>query len=305
MQVFTKWDGIEHKGASVAIGNFDGVHLGHQSVLNIARGHGPLGVITFEPHPREVFAPNGPPFRLMNAEAKRNRLAKLGVEYLYELPFGPALSDLSPQTFGREVLVDGIGASHVTVGADFHFGKARAGTPDTLRDLGAQMGFGVSVADLLHDDSVEISSTNIRKALADGRPRDAAAMLGHWHRIEGAVLHGDARGRDMGYPTANMSITGLHPPKFGIYAVLIDVLSGPHAGNYRGAASCGVRPMFGDTVPNLETHIFDFSGDLYDDHVSVALVEYLRGEEKFDNVDALVAQMDADCARARTILADV
>lgn len=302
MQVFTTWEGVEHAGASVAIGNFDGVHIGHQAVLDLARAHGPLGVVTFEPHPREVFAPDAPPFRLMNAEAKRNRLAKLGVDYLYELPFGPGLAGLTPEAFARDVLANGLGIRHATVGADFYFGKGRAGSVETLRALGAQLGFGVTIAELIHDDATEVSSTNIRKALAEGRPRDAAAMLGHWHRIEGEVLHGDARGRDMGYPTANMSISGLHPPKFGVYAVFIDVLTGPHKGSYKGAASCGVRPMFGDNIPNLETFIFDFDGSLYGEHVSVALVDYLRGEEKFDSLDALIAQIDADCARARTIL---
>ena len=147
-----------------------------------------------------------------------------------------------------------------------------------------------------------MSSTAIRKALAEGRPRDAAAMLGHWHRIEGTVIGGEQRGRDLGYPTANMSLAGLHLPAFGVYAVLADVLDGPHKGRYQGAASLGVRPMFNGEVPNLETFLFDFSGDLYGATLSVALVDYLRGEEKFDSLDALIAQMGADCDRARQIL---
>ena len=149
----------------------------------------------------------------------------------------------------------------------------------------------------------EISSTNIRQALAEGRPRDAAAMLGHWHRIEGEVLHGEKRGRDLGYPTANMSVEGLHVPRLGVYAVLVDVLTGPHKGSYHGAASLGVRPMFGVNMPNLESFLFDFKGDLYGQHLSVALVDYLRPELKFDGLPALIAQMDQDCQRARTLLA--
>jgi len=156
---------------------------------------------------------------------------------------------------------------------------------------------------LVTEGGAEISSTNIRQALAEGRPRDAAAMLGHWHRIEGEVLHGEKRGRDLGYPTANMSVEGLHLPRLGVYAVLVDVLTGPHKGSYHGAASLGVRPMFGVNTPNLESFLFDFKGDLYGQHLSVALVDYLRPEMKFDGLPALIAQMDQDCERARTLLA--
>jgi riboflavin kinase/FMN adenylyltransferase len=151
----------------------------------------------------------------------------------------------------------------------------------------------------------EVSSTAIRAALSEGRPRDAAAMLGHWHRIEGPVIRGDQRGRDLGYPTANMSIAGLHPPRFGVYAVKVEVLSGPYAGSYDGAASIGVRPMFGQNLPNCETFLFDFTGDLYGSEMSVALVEYLRPEMRFESLEALIVQMGDDCDRARAILADV
>lgn len=297
----------EDRGASAAIGNFDGVHLGHQAIIGVAGSHArktgsPLGVITFEPHPREVFAPDAPPFRLMNAEAKANRLEKLGVERLYELNFTAALSSLSPEAFAKQVISEGLGLSHIVVGHDFCFGKGRAGTADDLERFGAQMGFGVTVSPLLETGGIEVSSTRIRKALSDGRPRDAAAMLGHLHRIEGEVIRGDQRGRDLGYPTANMSIAGLHPPRFGVYAVRVTVLDGPHQGLFGGVASLGVRPMFGVNTPNLETFVFDFQGDLYGTHLSVALVEYLRPEEKFDSLDALITQMDADSARAREIL---
>jgi riboflavin kinase/FMN adenylyltransferase len=165
------------------------------------------------------------------------------------------------------------------------------------------MGFGVTVAELMETDGVTVSSTAIRQALSEGRPRDAAKLLGHWHRIDGAVIGGEQRGRELGYPTANMSIEGLHPPKFGVYAVLVDVRSGPHKGSYKGAASIGVRPMFIGQVPNIETFIFDFKGDLYGTELSVALVEYLRPEMKFDGLEALITQMDADCVTSREILA--
>ncbi|MFX0546935.1 bifunctional riboflavin kinase/FAD synthetase [Roseovarius sp. S1116L3] len=292
------------KGASAPIGNFDGVHLGHQAVIDLARdaGGAPLGVVTFTPHPREYFAPDAPPFRLMNSGARANRLAKLGVETLFELPFDADMAALSPRAFAQEVIADGLGLAHVVVGRDFCFGKGRAGTADMLKDFGAEMGFDVTLSDLVAGSDGAVSSTAIRTALGEGRPRDAAAMLGHWHRIEGTVIGGHKRGRELGYPTANMSIEGLHPPRFGVYAVLVDVLNGPHEGLYHGAASLGVRPMFDGEQANLETFLFDFSGDLYGADLSIALVDYLRPEEKFDSLEAFIAQMDADCARARDLL---
>jgi riboflavin kinase/FMN adenylyltransferase len=284
------------------MGNFDGVHRGHQAVIDLARGAAPLGIVTFEPHPRQFFAPEAPPFRLMNAEARANRLARLGVEHLFQLPFDSALASLSPNDFVTQVLSDGLGVSHVVVGADFCFGKGRKGTASDLASLCKAAGIRTTIAPLVTEGGTEISSTSIRQALSDGHPRDAQAMLGHWHRIEGEVLHGAKRGRELGYPTANMSVDGLHLPRLGVYAVLVDILTGPQRGAYHGVASLGVRPMFGVNQPNLETFVFDFAGDLYGHHLSVALVDFLRPEMKFDSLDALVAQMDADCAKARAIL---
>ncbi|MDP3263103.1 MAG: bifunctional riboflavin kinase/FAD synthetase [Tabrizicola sp.] len=305
MQHHHHWTGLPEaaRGASVAMGNFDGLHLGHRSVIDLARGAAPLGIVTFEPHPREYFAPDAPPFRLMNAEARANRLAKLGVEQLYQLPFDATLASLTPEEFARLVLADGLGVSHVVVGADFCFGKDRKGRAADLAALGQTLGFRTTIAPLIRQGEREISSTAIRAALTEGRPRDAAAMLGHWHRIEGEVLHGEKRGRELGYPTANMSLAGLHLPRFGVYAVLVDILTGPQAGSYHGAASLGVRPMFGLNTPNLETFLLDFKGDLYGQHLSVALVEFLRPELKFDGLPGLISQMTADCDRAREILA--
>lgn len=304
MQVFHDWQDLDPaaRGASAAMGNFDGVHLGHRRVIDAARAHGPLAVVTFEPHPRQFFAPDAQPFRLMNAEARANRLAKLGVERLFALPFDAAMAGLSPEGFVEDVLHRGLGLAHVTVGADFCFGKGRQGTADDLRRLCAARGIGVTVLDLLAQGGTAVSSTAIRAALAEGDPRRAAAMLGHWHRIEGPVIHGEKRGRALGFPTANMGLEGLHLPRFGVYAVWVDVLTGPQAGTYRGAASLGVRPMFGENRPNLETYLLDFTGDLYGQHLSVALVEFLRPEMRFDGIPALIAQMQADCARARAVL---
>ncbi|MBK5926911.1 bifunctional riboflavin kinase/FAD synthetase [Rhodobaculum claviforme] len=308
MRTLKGWTGLAtaDRGATLAIGNFDGVHLGHRGVIEQARAAAPgapLGVLTFEPHPRQVFRPDAPPFRLMNAEARAHRLEKLGVERLYELPFDPRLSELSAEAFAREVLTEGLGVRHVVVGPDFCFGKGRTGTAADLRAFGARMGFGVTIADVVAGAGGRVSSTAIRDALSEGRPRDAADMLGHWHRIEGRVRHGDKRGRDLGYPTANMGMDGLHPPRFGVYAVLVEVLEGPHRGSWHGAASLGIRPMFETPLPSIETFLFDFAGDLYGTELSVGLVAFLRPEIRFDGLPALVAQMAADCTRARDILA--
>lgn len=296
------------QGAAAVIGNFDGVHLGHQAVIDLARSAAeergvPLGVVTFEPHPREVFAPDAPPFRLMSPQTKANRLEKLGVDRLYQIPFDRGLAGLSPEEFARVVIAEGLGLAHAVVGDDFCFGHARAGNAADLQAFGDMMGFGVTVASMIANGAKRISSTNIRAALSDGRPRDAAAMLGHWHRIDGQVIHGEKRGRDLGFPTANMSIEGLHPPRFGVYAVRVEVMTGPQAGQYDGAASLGVRPMFGENLANLETFLFDFDGDLYGHHLSVALIDFLRPEQSFDGVETLIKQMDADCANARAVLA--
>jgi riboflavin kinase/FMN adenylyltransferase len=185
------------------------------------------------------------------------------------------------------------------VGADFRFGKGRAGTAEDLAALAGRHGLGVTVAPLLEHSGRPISSTAIREALSAGDPRAAAQMLGHWHRIDGEVLHGEKRGRELGFPTANMDLTGLHLPRFGVYATLVDVLTGPHQGRYKGAASLGVRPMFGVNTPNLETYLLDFTGDLYGAHLSVALVDFLRPESTFASLPALVTQMAADVARVR------
>ena len=296
------------QGAAVAIGNFDGVHLGHQSVIALARAaaaelSAPLGVMTFEPHPRAFFAPDAPSFRLMNATSRAHRLEKLDIAHLYELPFNEKLAGLSAEEFIEWVLVWGLGVRHVVVGADFRFGSGRKGDADMLREHGEKHGFGLTVAPLVSDAKGDFSSTAIRNALSEGHPAEAARMLGHWHRIDGLVEKGDQRGRDLGYPTANLSMEGLHLPKFGVYGVLVDIQSGPHAGRYHAAASLGVRPTFGVNRPNLESYLFDFKGDIYGEEISVALVSYLRPEEKFDDIDALIKQMDQDCIDARTALA--
>ena len=293
--------------AVAAIGNFDGVHLGHQSVLkkvhSIAKNlNASVGVVTFEPHPRSYFAPKAPSFRLMSSSAKATRLEKLGVSRLYELNFNAALSKLNPEEFARNVLSEGLKLQHVLVGEDFCFGKDRKGNVRILKKLGDSLGFGVTSLELMKSEHGEISSTSIRNLLSEGKPKEAASHLGHWHRIEGPIIGGEQRGRVLGYPTANMDLSGLHIPKLGVYAVLIDILEGPYKGSFKGAASIGVRPMFGKNSPNLETYIFDFSGDIYGAQVSIALVEYLRPELNFDSIETLVKQMASDCEKAKEVL---
>lgn len=297
------------RGAAVAMGNFDGVHLGHQSVLALAHAAAaetgvPFGVVTFEPHPRAFFAPDAPPFRLTTADARASRMAKLGVELLFELPFDRGLAGLEPEAFVREVLVEGIGVRFVSVGADFRFGRGRSGDTEMLKTLGAAAGFGVVIAPLVSDHVGDYSSTAIREALAAGEPRRAARILGHWHRIQGRVEHGKKLGRTLGFPTINLSLEGLHLPRFGVYAVTVDVLTGPHRGRYPGAASIGVRPTVeGDAKPNLEVYLIGFTGDLYGEEVSVGLVDFLRPEERYDTLQALVEQIGRDVEDARARLA--
>jgi riboflavin kinase / FMN adenylyltransferase len=306
MKTYRGYQGIpaEDRGAVAAIGNFDGVHLGHQAVLDLARNvadraGAPLGVVTFEPHPRRFFHPDAAPFRLMTAEARARRLEKLGVARLYELPFDAALAALSPEAFVRRVLVAGLGLRHLVAGADFRFGKARSGDIELIRRLAPATGMGVTVAPLVGGSGCSYSSTAIRRALATGQPEVAARMLGHWHRIEGTVEHGDKRGRALGFPTINLPLEDLHRPRYGVYAVTVDILGGPHQGTHAGCASIGERPTFGANRPNLEIHLLDFSGDLYGAEVSVALVAFQRQELRFESAEALVEQMRNDVLEAR------
>lgn len=299
--------------AVVAIGNFDGVHLGHQVVL--ARGRSladerraPLGVLVFEPHPREFFAPQAAPLRLMTLETKVRHLKEMGVDFVYALNFDFELSRMSAPDFVQEVLVGGLEAIHVVVGRDFFFGRDRSGDASVLSYMGEQEGFGVTVLDSVRDEEdggAEYSSTRIREALRAGEPERAAAMLGRWWAIEGQVREGEKRGRTIGFPTANVDLGRLVHPRLGVYAVRIEVLEGFHEGVYDGVANIGERPTFGTSDVALEAYLFDFCGDLYDSAVSVSLISFVRPETKFDSVESLKAQIGADCEVARRILRKV
>ena len=293
-------------GPTLALGNFDGVHRGHQAVIAAAREarpDAPLAVATFEPHPRSFFAPTGPAFRLTLAAEKTRKLAALGVQTCYVLPFDAALSAMTPDDFAGIVLRDALGISAVTVGGDFRFGLKRAGDTETLKTLGRSLGFHVTALDTVADEEGALySSSSARAALRDGKPHDAAAILGEPHRIRGVVEQGDQRGRTLSFPTANLALDGILAPKFGVYAVEVEILDGPHRGIVPGVANLGMRPTFEKTVPILEAHLFDFSGDLYGAEIAVSLMDYIREERRFDGLDSLKAQITADTERARSIV---
>jgi len=305
------------RGAVVAIGNFDGVHRGHRALIaeagRQAEAKGaPLAVLSFEPHPQEFFrafrqeAPDDPEcFRLTPLRTKARLLADLGVDVLFALPFDGDMARRSPQDFVENILVKGLGIAGVVVGHDFEFGQKRAGNLNTLRALGEAYGFSLTAFDTVTasgDD--KISSTLIRQLLKQAKPEEAARLLGHPWVIEARVEHGDARGRTMGFPTANMHLHHCLAPAYGVYAVRVAILEGDHAvSRHDGVANFGIRPMYQVNVPLLETHLFDFDGDLYGKYLSVELIQYIRPEAKFPSLADLIAQIGADAAKARAILA--
>jgi riboflavin kinase/FMN adenylyltransferase len=298
----------EARGAVVALGNFDGVHLGHQALIAEAKRiaaatNKPLAVVVFEPYPREFFRPKDEPFRLTPLPAKARLLAALGADFTIVVPFDAEMAAMAAQDFVLDVLKGALAVSHVVVGRDFQFGKGRGGDTAVLAYMGEMEGFGVTVfTPLPADGDSKISSSDIRTALKAGRPEEAARLLGHWWSVEGVVARGDQRGRELGFPTANLKLDERTlNPAFGVYAVRARIAGEERA--YDGAANFGLRPMFELPAPLLEVHLFDFSGDLYGREMTVEFIAYLRGEEKFANPDALKAQMAADCTGARRILA--
>ena len=299
-----------YKGAVVAIGNFDGVHLGHQALINEAACHAaergaPLAVLAFEPCPQEFFRPGGEPFRLTPFRAKTHLIANLGADAMYALAFDAEMAHRSAQDFVLDVLVKGLGVGCVVVGSDFRFGRGRAGDAAVLSYMGAMEGFGAVIFDHVTMGAGEkISSTGIRTALKAGKPGEAARLLGHPFVIEGRVEHGDGRGREFGFPTANMHLGGYLRPAFGIYAVRVAVLEDDKVvSRHDGVANLGIRPMYESAEPLLESYLFDFSGDLYGKHLAVDLIAYLRPEAKFAGVEALKTQIGADIAAAKAALA--
>jgi riboflavin kinase/FMN adenylyltransferase len=312
MRIFDRFDALppDARGAAVALGNFDGVHRGHAAVVaaaaEAAHGRGiPLAALTFEPHPREVFRPSDPPFRLTLAEAKIEALAALGVEILYQLPFDLAFSRMPAETFIDAVLAGGLGARHLACGPDFHFGHKRTGNPALLATLGPAHGMGVSIVPEAAADGLAWSSSAVRDALKAGDCARAAAILGRVWEIWGTVVRGAALGRTLGFPTANLPLGRHLAPRLGIYAVEAGPAGADGEVAWRpGVASLGLRPTVNPLPePLLEVHLFDADADLYGQALRVRLHAFLRDEARFETLEALVAQMHRDAAEARAVLA--
>ncbi|MGQ0672309.1 MAG: bifunctional riboflavin kinase/FAD synthetase [Hyphomicrobium sp.] len=292
------------RGASLAIGNFDGVHRGHQALIALAieeaRASGrSAGVMIFEPHPREFFKPDEPHFRLTTRTQKLAIFERLGLDFAIVLRFDAEFAALSAAEFIDRILVGALAIGHAVIGYDFFFGKNRGGTPDMLWQAGEKHGFTVSVIAPVAEDGEVFSSSAIRLHLAQGDVDGAARALGRWWRIEGRVVPGARRGRDIGFPTANIPMAKGTALAHGIYAVRATVDGKTHD----GAAYLGTRPTFDDGMPVLEVFLFDFAEDIYGREIAVEFIAFIRGDRKFDGVDALKARMAEDCAKAKTLLA--
>ncbi len=305
MDVFHGYDHVPSgaRGVALAIGNFDGVHRGHQALIARARQEATrlavrTGVIVFEPHPREFFQPSRPLFTLTPLPQKLQLLEKYGVDVTFVLPFARELAEMSAEVFVERVLVAGLGVRHVVIGYDFLFGRSRAGNAQQMAELGNAFGFGVSIVPPVGSSGEVYSSSAVRAELAQGDVEGAAQMLGHRWKVEGVVQGGARRGTGLGYPTANIALGKGAALAHGIYAVHVDF----EGARYQGAAYLGTRPTFDDGSPVLEVFLFDFDGDMYGRRIEVEFVDYIRGDRKFDSLDALKAQMDIDCARAREVL---
>jgi riboflavin kinase / FMN adenylyltransferase len=299
----------ERHGCVVALGNFDGVHLGHQRVILTARSiaeqiGAPHGVMSFEPHPRAFFNPAQPPFRLTPLRVKARLIESLGIDLLLMQHFDAAFAGMSAREFVDGVLVGCLGARHVVVGYDYVFGKGRQGTGAFLQKAAEELGFGVTVVPPAMAPSGETySSTKVREYLVGGSPADAAKLLGRYWEVEGRVEHGDARGRTIGFPTANLHLGEYQRPATGVYAVRAGIDKGGATVWHDGVANFGHRPTFDKTDELLEVHLLDASEDLYGRHLRVALIERIRAERRFAGVDELKAQIAADIGEARRLLA--
>ncbi len=294
-----------HRRGVVAVGNFDGVHLGHRTVIGeagrIAEAvKAPWGVLTFEPHPRAIFQPGHEPFRLTPFRDKAQAIRGLGVEFLIARRFDVALSQCSAEAFVTDFLIGALGVRHVVAGYDFRFGHKRQGSCETLLAMGRKLGFDFTAVSAASDDGGGLySSSRARELLSDGKVEEAAKVLGRPFAISGRVMGGDRRGRQLGFPTANVGLGAYQRPAFGVYAVRARL---PDGAKVAGVANIGSRPTVAGNAPRLEAHLFDFSGDLYGKRIAVELIRHIRPEKKFDGLDALQAQIARDCADARQIL---
>jgi riboflavin kinase/FMN adenylyltransferase len=299
------------RSAVVAIGNFDGVHRGHRQLMQVAAGIAeekatPWGVVTFEPHPRELFRPDQPVFRLTPRALKCRLFEGLGADFTAVLAFDKQLASLEPEQFVTNVLVDGLGVTHVVTGYDFHFGQGRKGSPQTMIELGARHGFSVTVVEQVTDDNgiAPFASSSIRAALRHGRIAEAGHQLGYWWTVIGEVVKGDQRGRTIGYPTANIVLPAGCEPAEGIYALRVRKESEPCGKIWHAAGYIGKRPTFSTDRSFLEAFLFDFDGDLYGQSLIVEFIDFIRPDHHFDTVEELTAQMDEDCRQAARLLAE-
>jgi riboflavin kinase/FMN adenylyltransferase len=305
MQIVRSWRDVppDLKGAALAIGNFDGVHRGHQAVLGEAIGLAKRegrrsGAVIFEPHPRQFFAPDQPFFRLTPLALKLELLEALGLDQTFIIDFNRELAALSAEDFAGEVVAKGLGASHVVVGHDFAYGKGRSGTTEQLAGLGKQFGFGVDVVAPVGASGTTFSSSKIREHLRRGEVRQAADQLGYWWRVRGQVSEGAGRGKGLGFPTLNLPLAPGQDIGHGIYAMRVD-----HAGRrYHAAGYVGARPTFGEGEPVLEAYLLGFAGDLYGSEVEAEFIAFLRPDQTFSSAAALADQMHEDCDRAREAL---
>lgn len=297
------------RGGVVALGNFDGLHLGHQAVIGKAIGiardkNVAAAVMTFEPHPRAFFTPNQDAFRLSPFRIKYRLIQAMGVDFLYVQHFDAGFSRHTAAAFVDHFLIDGLEVSHVVIGYDYVFGNKRGGNAGFLKSRAQEAGFAVtSVDEFRIDTTAQVSSTAIREFLAEGACRDAAMLLGRHWEVAGRVEHGDQRGRHLGFPTANLPMGEYLHPRQGVYAVRAGIDRGGKTVWHNAVANFGRRPTFDKTDVLFEVHLFDFDEDLYRRQVRVALVEFIRQEQKFDGIDALKAQLTKDCEKARGILA--
>ncbi|HXX25989.1 MAG TPA: bifunctional riboflavin kinase/FAD synthetase [Pseudolabrys sp.] len=291
------------RGAVVAVGNFDGVHRGHRAVIGAARKRAEsigrkTAALTFTPHPRLFLRPQDTLFQLSNSHDKLRLLAATGLEGAIVMTFDAALAATSAEDFIAKILVGQLGIGGAAIGFDFHFGKNRTGSPAFLAEQGEKLGFAVDIVPPLEDEGRPVSSGSIRTALTQGKVVEAAELLGAPWFTSGTVIHGDKRGRELGFPTANIRLEPSCGLKHGIYAVRVDVAGKRHD----GVASFGVRPMFDNGGPLLEVNLFDFAGDLYGQAVDVAFIGWIRHEQKFDSIEILKRVMASDAAQARDAL---
>ena len=306
LRIVHGWKGLSaaDRGAAVALGNFDGVHLGHRQVIAGAVEAGrrlgaPVGVISFDPHPRRLFQPDEPAFRLMTTDQQARVLATMGVDRFYVLPFDFEMANFSDRDFALKVLHEGLGVRHVAVGFDISFGKGRTGSPELMTAYGEEMGFSVSVAEAVGEGAEKYSSTGVREALREGRPQDAAAILGQPFAIEGVVRRGKQLGRTLGFPTANVFMADYVAPRKGVYATRTRLSDGRVV---PGVANIGNNPTTGEVETRLEVWLFGFDEDLYGQVIETSLIAFLRPEEKFDSIETMVDQIRVDEQRARDIL---